>query len=123
MSQDARRVDPIVAASVSRAPSPGFIEPCRPTLREEAPSGERWVHEIKFDGCRAQAHLQAGLPAIYTRRGHDWTLRFQPIADALTALPAPPSTRVLLQARDVHNIAARPSPAAIEATDLPLERE
>jgi ATP-dependent DNA ligase len=38
------------------APFPGFVEPCHPTLLEEAPSGERWVHEIKFDGYRTQAH-------------------------------------------------------------------
>ena len=59
-----------------------------PTLREEAPSGERWVHEIKFDGYRTQAHLRNGRPAMYTRRGRDWTWRFQPIADALAKLPA-----------------------------------
>jgi bifunctional non-homologous end joining protein LigD len=70
------------------APSPGFIEACRPALREEAPSGGRWNHEIKFDGYRAQAHLRNGQPAVYTRAGYDWTVRFQPIADALATLPA-----------------------------------
>jgi DNA ligase D-like protein (predicted ligase) len=70
------------------APFPGFIEPCHPTLREKAPFGERWVHEIKFDGYRAQAHLRQGRPAIYTRRGYDWTRRFQPIAEGLATLPA-----------------------------------
>src|SRR5918994_2994592 len=67
---------------------PGVVEPCHPTLRAQASSGERWVHEIKFDGYRTQAHLRSGRPAMYTRRGHDWTRRFQPIADALAALPA-----------------------------------
>jgi len=57
-------------------------------LREEAPSGARWVQEIKFDGYRTQLHLQQGRPAIYTRRGYDWTQRFQPIAVALATLPA-----------------------------------
>ena len=85
MSQDARRVDPSVVPGARPAPFPGFIEPCRPALREEAPSGGRWVHEIKFDGYRTQAHMQKGQPTIYTRAGHDWTLRFQPIADALAA--------------------------------------
>ena len=87
MSQDARRVDPSVVPGPKPAPFPGFIEPCHPTLREEPPSGERWLHEIKFDGYRTQAHLRSGRPAMYTRTGHDWTRRFQPIADALTALP------------------------------------
>ena len=82
------RFDASSARARSRRRSPGFIEPCHPTLREEAPSGERWVHEIKFDGYRTQAHLRNGRPAIYTRRAYDWTRRFQPIADALAALPA-----------------------------------
>jgi hypothetical protein len=47
-----------------------------------------WIHESKFDGYRTQAHLRNGRPAIYTRRAHDWTRRFQTIADALKALPA-----------------------------------
>jgi hypothetical protein len=36
----------------------------------------------------AQAHLRSGRPAMYSRRGHDWTRRFQPIAEALAALSA-----------------------------------
>jgi len=63
MSQDARRVDPSVVPGARPAPSPGFIEPCRPALREKAPSGGRWIHEIKFDGYRTQAHLQNDLHA------------------------------------------------------------
>ena len=82
------RSDASVVPGAKPAPFPGFIEPSHPTLREEAPSGGRWVHEIKFDGYRTQAHLRNGKPAIYTRRGHDWTRRLQPIADALAALPA-----------------------------------
>jgi bifunctional non-homologous end joining protein LigD len=88
VAQDAQRIDPSLVPGATPAPSPGFVEPCHPTPREQAPSGERWVHEIKFDGYRTQAHLRSGLPAIYTRRGHDWTRRFQPIADALAKLPA-----------------------------------
>ena len=80
MSQDAR---PQRGARRRPAPFPGFIEPCRPALGEKAPSGGRGIHEIKFDGHRAQAHLQNGQAAIHTRAGHDRTLRFQPIADAL----------------------------------------
>jgi bifunctional non-homologous end joining protein LigD len=55
---------------------------------EAAPSGERWVHEIKFDGYRTQAHLQQGPPAICQRGIYDWKLRFRTIADALASLPA-----------------------------------
>jgi hypothetical protein len=70
------------------APFPGFVEPCHPTLRAGAPSGERWVHEIKFDGYRTQVQLRGGRATIYTREAYDWTLRFQTIADARANLPA-----------------------------------
>jgi bifunctional non-homologous end joining protein LigD len=36
-----------------RAPFPKFIAPCDPTLRERAPDGPGWLHEIKIDGYRA----------------------------------------------------------------------
>ena len=49
---------------------PEFVEPCHPTLREQARPGVRWIHEIKFDGYRTQAHLRNGRPAIYTRRAY-----------------------------------------------------
>jgi bifunctional non-homologous end joining protein LigD len=81
------RFDPSAVPGAKPTPFPGSVEPCHPTLREEAPSGARWIHEIKFDGYRTQAHRQSGRPAIYTRAGYDWTVRFQPIVDALTALP------------------------------------
>ena len=51
-------------------------------------AGERWLHEIKHDGYRVQAHLAAGRPTIFTRRGHNWTGRFRSPADALVDLPA-----------------------------------
>jgi bifunctional non-homologous end joining protein LigD len=82
------RFDVSVLPGVRPAPFPGFIKPCHPTLRQEPPSSGRWVHELKFDGYRTQAHLQQGRPVIYTRRAYDWTLRFRTIADALATLPA-----------------------------------
>ena len=33
-----------------KAPYPGFIEPALAISIDKVPSGERWVHEIKFDG-------------------------------------------------------------------------
>jgi bifunctional non-homologous end joining protein LigD len=61
---------------------PGFIEPQLATLKTKPPKGD-YLHEIKFDGYRAQVHLLRGKPTIYTRSGHDWTRRFGPIVDAL----------------------------------------
>jgi bifunctional non-homologous end joining protein LigD len=67
---------------------PSFIPPCLPTLRGKVPIGDRWLHEIKFDGYRVQGRLQAGIPTLLTRNGHDWTHRFGSIAAAIASVPA-----------------------------------
>jgi ATP-dependent DNA ligase len=38
-------------------PMPSFVEPCLATLRADVPAGERWVHEIKWDGYRLQIRV------------------------------------------------------------------
>ena len=55
-----------------KAPFPGFIEPVLATAIDRLPSGDRWVHEIKFDGYRVQVHLSNGSIKVFTRRGNDW---------------------------------------------------
>jgi bifunctional non-homologous end joining protein LigD len=64
----------------AKAPFPGFIEVALASSTEKVPSGERWVHEIKFDGYRVQVHLRDAAVKVFTRRGHDWTNRFRKIA-------------------------------------------
>lgn len=59
---------------------PGFIRPQLATLKDKAPSGAQWIHEIKYDGYRAQVHVDAGTAKIFTRNGHDWTRRFSHLA-------------------------------------------
>ena len=63
-----------------KAPFPGFVELALASSIEKAPSGGRWVHEIKFDGYRVQVHLANNEVKVFTRRGHDWTNRFKKIA-------------------------------------------
>ncbi|APG09535.1 non-homologous end-joining DNA ligase [Bradyrhizobium japonicum] len=64
-----------------KAPFPGFIEPALAASIDRVPSGERWIHEIKFDGYRVQVHLANEAVKAFTRRGHDWTRRFKKVAD------------------------------------------
>jgi bifunctional non-homologous end joining protein LigD len=45
------------------------------------PSGDRWIHEIKFDGYRVQLHIANENIRVFTRRGNDWTNRFKKIAN------------------------------------------
>jgi bifunctional non-homologous end joining protein LigD len=65
------------------APMPGFIGPQLATLKSKAPTGDHWLHEIKYDGYRVQVHLNKGAKKVYTRSGLDWTKRFSLIAGAL----------------------------------------
>ncbi len=72
-----------------KAPFPGFVPPALATLRPQAPRGERWLHEIKFDGYRLQAQLRKGKVKLLARSGADWSERFgEPVAEALAGLPA-----------------------------------
>ena len=68
------------AAIGVKAAYPGFIEPALASSIDKVPSGDRWIHEIKFDGYRVQVHLHSEAIKIFTRRGHDWTNRFKKIA-------------------------------------------
>ena len=61
---------------------PGFIKPQLATLKSNAPRGQQWIHEIKYDGYRVQVHVNAGKKKVYTRNGLDWTKRFSLIAGA-----------------------------------------
>jgi bifunctional non-homologous end joining protein LigD len=65
----------------TKAPIPEFVEPVLATSIDKVPSGERWVHEIKFDGYRVQLHISNGAVKVFTRRGNDWTKRFRKVAD------------------------------------------
>jgi bifunctional non-homologous end joining protein LigD len=69
------------AAIGVKARFPGFIEPALATSIERVPQGERWIHEIKFDGYRVQLHIANENVRVFTRRGNDWTKRFRKIAN------------------------------------------
>ena len=64
-----------------KAPFPGFVEPALATAIERVPQGERWIHEIKFDGYRVQLQIANEDVKVFTRRGNDWTRRFRKIAN------------------------------------------
>lgn len=86
--EDAHADKPARPSPERRAePLPEFIEPqlCKPVTRP--PSGANWVHEIKFDGYRMQLRIADGAAALRTRKGLDWTDRFQAIANAAQRLP------------------------------------
>jgi ATP-dependent DNA ligase len=58
---------------VELVPPPIWVKPQLAKPVEKAPDGPDWLHEIKFDGYRMHARLDAGRSQIVTRRGNDWT--------------------------------------------------
>ena len=68
---------------------PAFQSPQLATLVDAVPTGNQWLHEVKYDGYRALIATGTGGPKIYTRTGLDWTGKFPGIAEAAKSLPAP----------------------------------
>src|SRR5262245_2166026 len=56
------------------------------TLVDTPPSGDEWLHEIKYDGYRIGARVRNGHVFLYTRNGNDWTAAFPDVADAVDHL-------------------------------------
>lgn len=73
------------------APLPKFRAPQLATLVDSVPAGNRWMHEIKFDGYRALIAAKGKTVRVYTRNGKDWTDKFGPLVEAVAALDLPSS--------------------------------
>lgn len=71
------------------APLPKFRKPQLATLVDEVPTGNGWMHEIKFDGYRALVAAKGKQVCVFTRSGKDWTDKFGPLVDAIAALDLP----------------------------------
>lgn len=65
-----------------------FVKPMAPTLAKTPPAGDEWIHEVKFDGFRAQVHVEGGDVIIYSRNGLDMTKRFRRLKETIVAIPA-----------------------------------
>jgi bifunctional non-homologous end joining protein LigD len=92
---EARVENKAVPTPVSARPSrgkkaasmPDFVAPELCTPVERPPDGEGWCHEIKFDGYRVQLRVEDGETRLKTRKGLDWTDKFQAIAKEAGVLP------------------------------------
>lgn len=65
---------------------PEFVSPQLATLVKEAPKGNEWLHELKFDGYRLLSHVERGHVRLWTRNQKDWTEKFPGIVKALKSL-------------------------------------
>jgi bifunctional non-homologous end joining protein LigD len=66
---------------------PAFVEPQLCKLVERAPSQAGWAHEVKFDGYRLQLRVEDGEARLRTRKGLDWTEKFEATAKQAEKLP------------------------------------
>lgn len=71
-----------------KAELPEFIRPQLATLVRAAPTGDEWLHELKFDGYRMLCHLKRGKIRFWSRNQKDWTEKFPNLSKALKGLPA-----------------------------------
>jgi bifunctional non-homologous end joining protein LigD len=87
-AEPAGAFDPASISGAKKAALPqGGVEPELATLVAEAPRGEEWLHEIKYDGYRVLCEVNQGEVRLWTRRGKDWSDRFRPVAEAARHLP------------------------------------
>jgi bifunctional non-homologous end joining protein LigD len=63
-------------------------EPALATAVTTITQPSQWLFEAKYDGYRVLACKAGSDVRLYTRRAHDWTDRFRPIADAIAKLAA-----------------------------------
>lgn len=78
---------PAKVAGALPGPMPVRIEPQLATAVAAPPSGEEWLHEIKFDGYRTAVHVADGTVAFITRSGLDWSKRYGKLKAAFENLP------------------------------------
>jgi bifunctional non-homologous end joining protein LigD len=76
------------APGATRGTLPRSQAPQLATQVDAAPDQPGWITEVKFDGYRLLAFLDAGHARLVTRNGHDWTARLPTVAAAVTGLGA-----------------------------------
>ena len=64
---------------MARITQPKFVPFQLLTLVKEPPTGTGWLHEIKFDGYRMEAHVTSSGVSWFSRNGKDWSGRFPEI--------------------------------------------
>lgn len=101
------------ARKTRRLKLPAFRKPQLATLVDAVPSGNGWMHEIKFDGYRALIAAHGDKVRVYTRSGQDWTDKFAPLVAAIAALDLPGA---LIDGEIVaHDAAGNPDFSALQA--------
>lgn len=75
-----------IAKAGPLAPLPAKIGPQLATLSTGVPAKGEWSYEIKFDGYRIMARIDAGEVRLITRGGHDWAAKMAGLADGIRGM-------------------------------------
>lgn len=82
------KLNPKTLTGARKAALPNFIAPQLATLVDDPPSGDDWLHELKFDGYRMLCRIDRGKVQFWSRNGKEWTAKFPNVALAVKTLPA-----------------------------------
>ena len=82
----AAQLSPASAAGAKKAGMPASLSPTLATLVDSAPTGDDWIHEIKFDGYRMVSRIDHGDVHVYSRNGKEWTAVLPSVVAALQRL-------------------------------------
>lgn len=89
MKQAVRATPAKPSARGRKRPAPAFRPPQLATLVDAVPTGNGWMHEIKYDGYRCLLSVAGEKVKIFTRTGLDWTARFAALAGEVAAMDLP----------------------------------
>jgi len=62
------------------------VEPQLAQMVKELPKGDDWIYELKYDGYRIIAFIEAGNVRLISRNGNDFSGRFHSIASSLAEM-------------------------------------
>ena len=82
----AAQLSPASAAGAKKARMPASLSPTLATLVDSAPTGDDWIHEVKFDGYRMVSRIDHGDVRIYSRNGKEWTAALPSVVASLKRL-------------------------------------
>lgn len=71
---------------VRKSRMPAALTPQLASPGNAVPQGDKWLHELKYDGYRLLAYIDGDNVHLYTRNGHDWRTRFSALVRHLRRL-------------------------------------
>ena len=87
--KSAPRNTPALSKALAKLPKAKarFVEPMKPRLMDDPPTGGNWSYELKFDGIRACVVKDGRKVSLISRNGNELQARYPELADAIRKLP------------------------------------